>query len=99
MYARIKDNIVVEKTTLNPALYYSATASSWVPCPDDTALGATFDGTDTFTAPAPLPTPALRILEDEAAADAKCDELGIPRPGNRPENDTDPLIPPAPPEQ
>ena len=96
MYARIKDNKVVELTTLDPSKYYVATASKWVPCPDDTALYAEFDGTDTFTAPPAVPEPVLRILEDEAAEDARCDELGIPRPGNRPESATDPLTPPAP---
>lgn len=78
MYARIKDNMVVEKTTLDPALYYSATASSWVPCPYDTPLGAIFDGTDVFT-----PTVLPEVTEEEhriAREAAEAHAAGLPYP-------------------
>lgn len=87
MYARIKDNKVVELTTLDPSQYYVATASKWVPCPEDTVLYAEFDGTDTFSAPAPLPQDPPRDLEAEAAADAYLTSIGVTPPVRPPEGE------------
>lgn len=87
MYARIKDNKVVELTTLDPSQYYVATASKWVPCPEDTVMYAEFDGTDTFTAPALLPQDPPRDLEAEAAADAYLTSAGVTPPVRPPEGE------------
>jgi len=78
MYARIKNNIVVELTTLDPSQYYVATASKWVPCPADTPMGAEFDGTDVFTPPV-----FREVTEEEhrmAREAAEAHAAGLPYP-------------------
>lgn len=53
MYARIKNGKVHELTGLDPAVYFPATASQWVPCPDDTLPNAEYKEADkSFAAPA-----------------------------------------------
>ena len=53
MYARIKNGKVAETTGLDPAVYYPATASQWVPCPDGTLPNAEYKEADkSFTAAA-----------------------------------------------
>lgn len=53
MYARIKNGKVHELTGLDPALHFPATASQWVPCPDDTLPNAEYREADkSFTSAA-----------------------------------------------
>lgn len=73
-YARIKKGKVYEVTTLDPAKYYVATAASWIECPETTVVNSDYDAEKkTFTAPPPAPDPtkAKRILEDEKESDAR----------------------------
>lgn len=63
MYARIKNGKVAELTGLDPAVYFPATASAWVPCPDDTQVHAEYSEADQVFTAVPYERP-YNINED-----------------------------------
>ena len=87
MYARIKNGKVAEVTGLDPAVYYPATASNWVPCPDGTLPNAEYTESDKSFTAAPYDKPYN--LKDDGTIDP---DAVAPIPEGEPTPIPDPIL-------